>query len=115
MNRLSVDEGLLYSVGENVVIHVDEYDKINEDILIGSEPSDSDIELRDEPTNEASEGGVSRHFATQADIFACCRALRNGVGHQLQDGRVQRVIQMRNLLIRAVNRQGVLNQIVGAY
>jgi hypothetical protein len=41
MNRLSViDENIIYTLDDNVVIQIDEDD----DILIGSEPSDSDID-----------------------------------------------------------------------
>ena len=64
MNRLSMDENVLYSIvggDENVV--VDAY--TNEDILIGSEPSDSDIELRDD---EVCEGGVSYKKLSYNDV-----------------------------------------------
>jgi hypothetical protein len=54
MNRLSMDETVLYSIvgEENVVV---DDTTMNDEILIGSEPSDSDIELHDDETNE---GGV---------------------------------------------------------
>jgi hypothetical protein len=98
MNRLSVDEGLLYSVGENIVIHVDEYDTINEDILIGSEPSDSDIELRDEPTNEASEGGVSYKKLSYNDV-------RNHINKSYEQDIVHRYSSALDILASYVKGQ----------
>ena len=40
--------------------------------------------------------------------------LGNGVGHQAQHGRMHRVIKMSHRLVGPVNRQGVLNQVIGA-
>jgi hypothetical protein len=69
MNRLSMDESVLYSIvggDENVVVDAYTNDAYtNEDILIGSEPSDSDIELRDD---EVCEGGVSYKKLSYNDV-----------------------------------------------
>jgi hypothetical protein len=61
MNRRSLDNNIIFlndreNDRENVIIDDAENVVIYDDIMIGSEPSDSDIELHD---NEASEGGVS--------------------------------------------------------
>ena len=57
---------------------------------------------------------ISGHFTAQRDLFARCCTLRDGVGQQMQYRWVQGVVQMRHLFVRAVNRQGVLNQVIGA-
>jgi hypothetical protein len=61
MIRLSIDESIFLEDDENVVIE-------NDDLMIGSEPSDSDIELRDDSVNEATEGGVSYKKLSYNDV-----------------------------------------------
>ncbi len=63
---------------------------------------------------QTGQARVARHFTANTDFFALQLALMDGVGNQLQHGRVQRVIHVRHRLIGAVNRQGVLDQIIGA-
>ena len=98
MNSLSVNEDRLYSVGENVVIQVDEYDTINEDILIGSEPSDSDIEMRDEPMNDASEGGVFYKKLSYNDV-------RNHINKSYEQDIVHRYSSALDILASYVKGQ----------
>ena len=64
---------------------------------------------------QAGQCRVTGHFSAQRDFFARCRALGDGVGEQTQYRRVQRVVQMRHLLVCTVDRQGVLNQVVRAH
>ena len=66
-----------------------------------------------QPQQKPRHVDVTRHFAAYADALALRIALGNGVGHQPEHSRVAGVIQMRDGLIGAVNRQRVLNEVVG--
>ena len=59
-------------------------------------------------------GHISGHLATHRHTLALPVALGNGVGNQAQHRRVQRIVQMRHRFIGPVNRQRVLDQVVGA-
>ena len=62
---------------------------------------------------QARQTRVTRHFSAQRDFFTGGRALGNRIGYQIQDGRMQWVLQMRHLLIGPVNSECVLDQIIG--
>jgi hypothetical protein len=91
-----MDENVFLNDDENEVIHDDENEVINaDDILIGSEPSDSDIELRD---NEASEGGVSYKKLSYNDV-------RNHINKSYEQDIVHRYSSALDILASYVKGQ----------
>jgi len=59
-------------------------------------------------------GHIPRHLATHAHPFALRLALRDGVGEKVQHRGMHRVVKVRDSLVGTVNRQRVLDQVVGA-
>lgn len=66
MNRLSLDNNIIFNIDdENDELNDAENVVVYDDLMIGSEPSDSDIELHDDETNE---GGVSYKKLSYNDV-----------------------------------------------
>ena len=87
MNRLSMDDTVLFGGNEeNVVV---------DDILIGSEPSDSDMELHDDETNE---GGVFYKKLSYSDV-------RNHINKSYEQDIVHRYSSALDILASYVKGQ----------
>ncbi len=67
-----------------------------------------------EPEQEARHGGIARHLPAHRDrgLGALCAA--DGLRDQLQHRGVQRIVQVRHRIVGAVDRERVLDQVVGA-
>ena len=63
---------------------------------------------------QTGQADIARHFAAHTDILTLSPALGDGLGHQAQHGRMQWVVQVRDRLVGPVNRQRVLDQVIGA-
>ena len=63
---------------------------------------------------EAGHGDFARHLATHRHFHAGPVGGADGMRDQIQDSRVQRVVEICHLIVRAVDGQGVLDQVVGS-
>ena len=69
---------------------------------------------RPRPSSSAREARVARHLAADADGDARAQRRLDRELDQPQHGRMQRVVEMGDLLVAAIDGQRVLDQVVGA-
>ena len=57
---------------------------------------------------------LARHLAANSDRYAGAVGGGDGKGDQLEDGGMERIVQMRHRFVRSVHGERVLDQIIGA-